>query len=142
MKKYFFVLFVVFFFFSCSTDYDFIVTEERIIGEWQLIESRTYVENEDGWSVGTPVSYEQDQIFYTFEPGKKLTVSSNHPDFLEGVYEWEFKNAPLGSPNEDEQNFAQMIIDERIYMLGFDDDLMSLDRTYVDETQLIFVRVK
>ncbi|WP_075341140.1 hypothetical protein [Tenacibaculum agarivorans] len=143
MKKIIILVVSLIIFSNCTNDENNIneTGNEKIIGEWKLIESKFHGLEGGTYSEGS-IDHSNENIIYNFQPnGKLLVTGGNNPGYPNREYDYVFGEDYLsGSSSPGEKKILLVKIDNTKWTYNFTDGRMTLGISYVDGPDLIFER--
>lgn len=136
MKKLLFVLIMGLSVLNCATDED---DTNPILGEWKLITTEYYGQNSNGIIELFSTDYSDQNIVYHFKANGSLEVSgSGNSGYPSGEFDYILGNDSLGS--DDGPQVLMVKINSLKWIYKLNNGTMTLGRTYVDGSDLIFKR--
>lgn len=133
MKKLIYLLTIILLLFSCNrTDENQQVN--KVVGEWKLIQSKSYVQNTNGQNELITTDYSTQNIIYNFQTNNQLKITGSQND---GLFPYEFKHDYLGG-SADGVKIDLVLIQSTKYVFALSGNQLSLDNKYVDGPELIF----
>ena len=124
---------------SCNHD-DENETNNKISGEWKLVQGKQYVINSSGEYELATTDYSSQNIIYNFQTNNILKViGGENIGYTNGEYSYEFKNDYLsGYPSSGETKIDLVQIQNLKWTFNSSTSQMTLDNSYVDGPTLIF----
>ena len=133
MKNLIYLLTIAFLLFSCNRS-DENQLLNKVVGEWKLIQSKSYIQNTNGQNELITTDYSSQNIIYNFQTNNQLKITGSQND---GLFPYEFKNDYLGG-NSDGGKIDLVLIQSTKYVFTLNGNQLSLDNKYVDGPELIF----
>jgi hypothetical protein len=137
MKRIITLILILVAFTSCTDDDDI---ANPVVGTWKLVKTRDYViSNTDGKIIESFTDYSDKNITYRFDTNSNLTINTDGE--IES-YKYEYKLDYLsGAFSTEERKESLVIIDDSKWTYFVSDEgEMVLGKSYVDGTDLYFVR--
>lgn len=137
MKKIIMLIFILLAFTNCTDDDD---TSSPVVGTWKLVKTRNFViSNVDGKMIESFTDYSDKNIIYRFDSSTNLTITEDEK--VEN-HKYEYKLDYLsGNPDPEEgKDFFVIIDDSKWTYFISDQGEMVLGKSYVDGSDLYFVR--
>ncbi len=132
MKNLIYLLPLTLFLFSCNRNDESQVN--KVEGEWKLVQSKSYVQKNNGQNELQTTDYSSQNIIYNFQINNKLKITGSQND---GLFPYEFKNDYLGG-DASGGKIDLVQIQTTKYVFGLSGNKLSLDNKYVDGPELIF----
>lgn len=137
MKRFIFLISIIITLCSCERN-DIEIINNRIVGEWKLVQIEQDVMNPEGIKKFT-TDYSSKNVIYNFQKNNLLKVSGGENfGYSNGEYPYEFKKDYLsGSPSAEETKINLVIINDSKWVFNFSGSQITLSQAYVDGPTLI-----